>query len=459
MDSPTQITHRKHQDEVVETTEIPTANGHSSALQEDRRRSPSNILRDELSHLKLYSDETRDGKPLDDLLDGSLLTSKPKLTFCSLKTPWQRRLQTLVVAWHVASFLYVLAITLFAFANPFMWVILIPYLFYYSFDRTPANGDVVKRYSEWFRSLGIWDYYCNYYPIHLHKTVDLKPTFDEEEENSATSSSSDDNYLIKVRLRLWPLKFVLNFNILKQSKKPKRKSVGPKYIFGYHPHGVAALGAFGAFATEGCGWSELFPNIPVCLMTLVNQFQIPFHRDYLLSLGITSVAKKNALKVLEKDYSICIVVGGAQESLLSKIGSADLVLKKRKGFIKLALETGNVGLVPCYSFGETDCYNILKTTERSYLHRLQLWVKENYGFTIPLFFARGLFNYDFGLVPFRKPINIVVGRPIYVEKKYDNPSIDDINHYQKLYITELERIFNEYKGQFGYGDLELNYVE
>ncbi|SCU82629.1 LADA_0C06898g1_1 [Lachancea dasiensis] len=379
--------------------------------------------------------------------------------FCSVNTPWRRRLQTLVVAWHVGSFVYILAFAILALANPVMWAIMIPYMMYYAVDRSPANGNVTKRYSAWARSLSLWRYYCDYYPIRLHKTTDLEPSFTPREINSA-DKARQDRYRISFRVRLWPLKYALKFRILKRDEdEVEWEATGPRYIFGYHPHGVAALGAFGAFATEGANFSQLFPGIRMCLMTLINQFQIPFYRDYLLALGITTVSKKNALRVLQRDYSICIVVGGAQEALMSKIGSADLVLRRRKGFIKLALETGNVNLVPCFAFGETDCYNILQTDDKSYLRRLQLWFKRSYGFTIPFFFARGLFNYDFGLIPFRKPINIVTGSPIYVKHKYEDPTIEDIDYYQELYLAELERIFHTYKKQLGWQGQELNFVE
>ena len=49
--------------------------------------------------------------------------------------------------------------------------------------------------------------------------------------------------------------------------------------------------------------------------------------------------------------AITIVVGGAEESLHSRPGVMELVLKKRHGFIRIAIETGSL-LVPILSFGE-----------------------------------------------------------------------------------------------------------
>jgi Diacylglycerol acyltransferase len=49
--------------------------------------------------------------------------------------------------------------------------------------------------------------------------------------------------------------------------------------------------------------------------------------------------------------AITIVVGGAEESLHARPGVLELVLKKRHGFIRMAIETGSL-LVPILSFGE-----------------------------------------------------------------------------------------------------------
>ncbi|SSD58532.1 related to diacylglycerol acyltransferase type 2A [Saccharomycodes ludwigii] len=192
-------------------------------------------------------------------------------------------------------------------------------------------------------------------------------------------------------------------------------------------------------------------------MTLVNVFNIPFYRDYLLGLGVTAVSRQNAIKVLKQNYSICIVIGGAQESLHAKVHKAELILDKRKGFVKLALEVGNVGLVPIFAFGENEIYNVLSTENKSLTRRFQLWMKNRWGFTIPLFYARGIFNYDWGFIPFRHPINLVFGNPIMVPK-LENFSEKDVDNYHGLYVKELSRIFNEYKAKFGYNDVELELV-
>ncbi len=67
-----------------------------------------------------------------------------------------------------------------------------------------------------------------------------------------------------------------------------------------------------------------------------------------------------------------------------------------------------------------------------------------FGFTLPLFIGRGIFNYDFGFLPRRKQMVSVVGRPIPIPK-IENPTHEEIDKYHKLYCEELLELFNKYK--------------
>ena len=74
-----------------------------------------------------------------------------------------------------------------------------------------------------------------------------------------------------------------------------------------------------------------------------------------MALGVCSVSKRSCGNILAQGpgSAITIVVGGAAESLLAHPGTADLTLKKRFGFIKMAIREG-ADLVPVFSFGEND---------------------------------------------------------------------------------------------------------
>lgn len=114
------------------------------------------------------------------------------------------------------------------------------------------------------------------------------------------------------------------------------------YLFAYHPHGIVGIGAVCSLGSEACGFSEKFPGLSPHVLTLDNNFYVPFFRDYLLSIGMNSVARKSCETILRKGpgNAIVIVVGGAQESLNARPGEMMLTLRKRKGFVRVAMRTG-----------------------------------------------------------------------------------------------------------------------
>jgi 2-acylglycerol O-acyltransferase 2/2-acylglycerol O-acyltransferase 1 len=158
--------------------------------------------------------------------------------------------------------------------------------------------------------------------------------------------------------------------------------------------------------------------------------------------------------------AVTIVIGGARESLDAQPHSLRLVLKSRKGFVKLAIRTG-ADLVPVLAFGENELYEQVDSEEHPWIHNLQMVVKKGLGFTVPLFHARGIFNYDVGLLPYRRAVNVVVGRPIKVvqqggrDGKVDEKYLDEVH---QRYVDELLLLWNEYKDTFATdrtGELEI----
>jgi 2-acylglycerol O-acyltransferase 2 len=226
------------------------------------------------------------------------------------------------------------------------------------------------------------------------------------------------------------------------------------------------MGAFAAFGTESLGFSQLFPGIKNTILTLDSNFRIPIYRDYALAMGLASVSRESCENLLSKGgpnnegmgRAITIVVGGARESLDAQPGTLRLVLKRRKGFVKLAIRTG-ADLVPVLSFGENEIYEQFQANDHPQVHRFQMLIKKLLGFTIPLFHARGIFNYDVGLMPYRRPMNIVVGRPIRVVQAH-KPEQEDIDRVHEEYMTELERLWDTWKDDFAPNrKSELEYVE
>lgn len=338
-----------------------------------------------------------------------------------LNVPLQRRLQTMAVLWHSTAIALLLSLFFLVAAFPLSWPLLVPYLAFTLILSDASTSGTLSRRSRFLRRSKLWSAFASYFPARLHRTVELEPN--------------------------------------------------RKYIFGYHPHGIISHGAFAAFGTEALGFSDLFPGITNTLLTLDSNFRVPFYRDYLLALGLASVSKESIMNLLSKGgingqgmgRAVTIVVGGARESLDAQPHVLRLVLNSRKGFVKLAIRLG-ADLVPVLAFGENELYDQVSSEQHPHVHRFQMIVKRAMGFTIPLFHARGIFNYDVGLMPYRKRIDVVVGKPIYVKQqgggddangKVDEDYLDEI-HAQ--YVAELMDLWNTHKDTFAkdrLGELEI----
>uniref|UniRef100_A0A8C1Z3D9 Acyltransferase n=1 Tax=Cyprinus carpio TaxID=7962 RepID=A0A8C1Z3D9_CYPCA len=321
--------------------------------------------------------------------------------------PWLTRskivkhLQIISVLQFVISFLVMgigcSLLLMYMFCTDF-WVIAAIYTAWLIHDwNTPKQGG---RRSTWVRNWTMWKYFRDYFPIRLIKTHNLLPS--------------------------------------------------RNYIFGYHPHGIFCFGGFCNFGTEATGFSKIFPGIKPSLATLAGNFRLPVLRDYLMSGGICPVNRNSIDYLLSSNgtgNAVVIVIGGAAESLDCAPGMNSVTLKKRKGFVKLALKHG-ADLVPVYSFGENEVYKQLIFDDDSWWRTIQKRLQKILGFAPCLFHGCGLFFPEsMGLVPYCKPITTVVGEPITVPK-IEEPSQDVIDMYHAMYIRSLKSLFDNYKTRF-----------
>ncbi|KRX22423.1 Ras-related protein Rab-28, partial [Trichinella nelsoni] len=165
--------------------------------------------------------------------------------------------------------------------------------------------------------------------------------------------------------------------------------------------------------------------------------------------SVVDVSKQSLAWLLgrkEKGYAAVVVVGGATEALNAHPGTNTLVLKSRKGFIRQAIVSG-ASLVPVFSFGENDLYFQWPNPEGSWVRQWQRFSKKILGWSTPLICGRGLFNYTFGLLPYRRPIHTVVGSPIHVEQCC-KPSQEQIDDLHKVYISALQELYDNYRSKY-----------
>ncbi|XP_062408429.1 2-acylglycerol O-acyltransferase 1-like isoform X2 [Sardina pilchardus] len=319
------------------------------------------------------------------------------IKFAPLNIPLNRRLQTAAVVQWVFSFLFLAqcGLALYVWLALHWWQGAVLYAIWLYLDwETPQTGG---RRSPWIRSWPIWRHFRDYFPI---QTCDLEP----------------DTH----------------------------------YLFGFHPHGILVAGAFGNFCTEYTGFRKLFPGMTPYLHVLPVWFRFPFFREYLMSSGVVSCSKKSLMHVLSQkgggNVSI-IVIGGAAESLEARPGSLILETLNRKGFIRIALKCG-AHLVPVFSFGENELFEQLQNPPGSLVRRFQEGLRKTVGFSLPLFHGRGVFQYSYGIIPYRRAIYTVVGRPIPVQMSVC-ASAEEVDQLHARYLEALSQLFEEHKGQHG----------
>nr|XP_023418311.1 2-acylglycerol O-acyltransferase 1 [Cavia porcellus] len=283
------------------------------------------------------------------------------------------------------------------------WFLYLPYLTWLYFDwRTPEKGG---RKSNCIGNWKIWRHFRDYFPIHLIKTHDLDPSHN--------------------------------------------------YIFGAHPHGIFSFGTFGNFALKSPDFEKLFPGLTPYFHGTSCWFLFPLLREYMISVGVLSVSKKSLSYVLSKkgggNISV-IMLGGAKESLDTHPGNFTLFIRQRKGFVTMALTHGAY-LVPVFSFGENDVYKQIQNPEGSWVRTVQNRLQKIMSIALPLFYGRGIFQGTFGLMPYRKPVHTVVGRPIPVQRT-PHPTQQQVEELHQTYMEELRKLFEEHKGKYGIAEHE-----
>ncbi|OQV14228.1 2-acylglycerol O-acyltransferase 2-A [Hypsibius exemplaris] len=331
------------------------------------------------------------------------------ITFAPLDVPAERRLQTLVtflvITWFMGGWMGSALSIYYLLQSRFWWIPLL-YVGWYIWDWDQENRG--GRRSNYLRSLGIFKIWSAYFPVTLTKTADLP---------------LDNNY-----------------------------------IFAYHPHGIIGMGVLCSFMTEATGFSQQFPGLIVHQLTTRLGYIWPVAREFFMAMGASNASKENIRHItLTKNNAIVVVVGGAMESMDAHPGSTTHVLKHRKGFVRMALKTGS-HLVPVYGFGENELFRqVLANPPGSLVRKGQRFLQKTTGMVPVFFYGRGLFNYNFGWMPHRHPINVVVGEPVLVTQNSD-PTEEEVAEVHQRYQDALVRLFEAHKDANGYGDKVLEFI-
>ena len=176
--------------------------------------------------------------------------------------------------------------------------------------------------------------------------------------------------------------------------------------------------------------------------TLPINFYLPFWREVCLAAGGVTCDKRAVVNRISKGSpgtAMLISLGGAEEFYHMNENTLDLVILKRKGFAKIALQTG-AQLVPIIGFGENELFTRLTHEIFEPIHAL---------FNATIRAAAPLFKGKNWGLPARHPLITVVGTPIPV-KLNANPSQKEIETLHQQYLDALQKLYDEYKDIFHY---------
>eukprot|EP01032_Pedospumella_encystans_P019864 gene19864-22578_t len=233
-------------------------------------------------------------------------------------------------------------------------------------------------------------------------------------------------------LRYFSLKFVYEEPILEN--KP--------YILVAPPHGVFPFGNIITMIAFPSLMGFEFKGLAASAA-----LRLPIFRQLLCSIGVIDASRKSATKALNANRTIGISTGGVAEVFETNSATGDevIVLKSRKGLIKLAFRTG-ASLVPCYLFGNTKLFSLFTGGS---LHSFFKRLSRKLGFATIIFWGR------FGVpVPYRIPIVGAMAKPIPVPLK-ENPTPEEIDAVHEELMQAMVKLFDTHKEAYGWGDKKL----
>jgi 1-acyl-sn-glycerol-3-phosphate acyltransferase len=164
-------------------------------------------------------------------------------------------------------------------------------------------------------------------------------------------------------------------------------------VYAMGPHGVFCIGHSIQTLVNEFIFGTSFHHLAASAT-----FWVPMYNITLKMMGYKSVDRSTFKGLIEKGRSVGVVPGGIAEMFAAgKEGDEKMVVLQRKGFVRIALETGSQ-IIPCYCFGNTQTF-IEATGGR--LEGLSRALR----MSLLLFWGRFYLP-----VPFRTPLLTVVGR-------------------------------------------------
>lgn len=270
------------------------------------------------------------------------------------------------------------------------------------------------------------------------------------------------NHIVHAAVQYFPLK---NKHV-NEEKHLKLVANGTPVLIGLEPHGVlplqmAAIAEYYLFdgAIRTARDHECFKNeeerqrlrdafAVSSAFASSSIFYVPLVRHLWPWLGLDPISRYHVKKVLSNGGVAVIVPGGVSEVLKMEKKREVVYLRKRYGFVKIAIQTG-AALMPAYAFGATRTYSWWRLGPPLMTKKLAERISKILLFAPIVFWGR-----FFGPCPRKVPLVTVYGPPIEV-KQTDEPTQEHIREVLDKFIEGMKKVYYENRDEFGYEGIEL----
>ncbi|KAJ8566178.1 hypothetical protein ON010_g6947 [Phytophthora cinnamomi] len=223
-----------------------------------------------------------------------------------------------------------------------------------------------------------------------------------------------------------------------------------KYIFGFHPHGILVLSRI---AVSGRNFVDVFPGIKTRLLGASAMYYVPLGRELCLWMGGVDASRSTGEKVLEEGSSIIVYPGGVPEifktdpiSRVTEIGAEEASRIHQARHEQWCGSRANLRLRREVALQECNLL-IMWNPPKSVIN----FFRKTLG--IPVLVFWGKFWWMPKAPAKGKRYGLVYGKPIST-KHTNNPTDDEVRAIHEEYVAEIERIFKQYKSEFGYDEDE-----
>jgi diacylglycerol O-acyltransferase 2, plant len=234
---------------------------------------------------------------------------------------------------------------------------------------------------------------------------------------------------------------------------------GQAFVVGLEPHGVLPLSIISFAAYYAHGDEEVYAMKGGFTPTMRSAralasaaiFNVPFVRHLWTWLGLDPISKRRMVDMLRAGRTVVMIPGGVAECMAMERGVETLYLRKRFGFIKVAIQTG-AHLVPAFTFGQSEAYGYWRLGPPFVPKRVANWLSETFAFAPMVFWGKFC-----SPIPYATPLHTVVGKAIPV-KQNDNPTNTEVAAKLEEFIDAMTTLFETHKAANGCSGARLRVV-